>query len=140
MGFDAASIVEPLNYNFDTLAKMKEYTNPDGTSMFPELVGVYGTTKEPSDEAVQKMQRAFIDATKGLNPGEDVDPDDQRAVAKALNELPREAFAKAEEDILSALAELCQGSPTRDQLAALPYRQKREYIKWLQGQLMNPES
>jgi hypothetical protein len=140
MGFDAGSIVEPLNYNFDTLARMKEYTNPDGTSMFPELVGVYGTTKEPSDEAVQKMQRAFIDATKGLNPAEDVDPEDRRAVAKALNDLPREAFAKAEEDILNALAELCQGSPTRDQLAALPYRQKREYIKWLQGQLMNPES
>lgn len=140
MGFDAGTVVAPLDYNFDSLAKLPKYQNPDGTSMYPELVGVVGTTPEPSDEAVQKMQRAFVASTKALQPAADVDPNDPRAVRQALDDMPRELFAKAEEDILDALAELCAGSPTREQLKALPYRHKREYIKWLQGELMNPES
>lgn len=139
MGFDAGTVVSPLEYNFDSLAK--RYTKPDGESMYPELVGVSGTTPEPSDEMVQEMQRSFVAATTRLNSATGaVDAEDRKAVAAALEAIPKEEFAKVEEDILDALAKLCQGRPTRDQLAALPYRQKREYIKWLQNELMNPES
>jgi hypothetical protein len=53
--------------------------------------------------------------------------------------MPEGTFAKIDEGIIDALAELTAGSPTRTQLVALPFRLRRKFIMWLQQELMNPE-
>jgi len=131
MSFDAGSEVEPLDYNFDTIAKRYP-------GRYPELEGVIGTVPEPSDDAVQTFQRRLTAATVDLLPV--LDLDDRVAVAKALRDMPEETFAKADQVIIDAVGELCAGSPTRDQVAALPFRLRRKFVAWLQRELMNPES
>jgi hypothetical protein len=126
MGFNAGDEVEPLDYDF-TFFKDK----------IPELAVAKGTIPEPSDTAVQRMQRKLVEATKKFVPsGAPGAP----TTAAAMADLPEDAFEQAETVILDAIAELCAGSPTREQLAVLPYRHKRKFIAWLQRQLMNPEA
>jgi hypothetical protein len=131
VSFDAGSEVEPLDYNFDTIAKRYP-------GRYPELEGVTGTVPEPSDDAVQTFQRRLTAATVDLLPV--IDMDDRVAVAKALRDMPEETFAKADQTIIDAVGELCAGSPTREQIAALPFRLRRKFVAWLQRELMNPES
>lgn len=130
-GFDAGTQVEPLDYNFDTIATMYP-------GRYPLLENVQGTTDEPSDEDVQKLQRRMRAATKDLIP-EGIDPDDKIALVKATRDLPEDAFRTAEAAILDAIADLTAGKPSRDQIAALPFRVRRKYIQWVQRQLMDPE-
>lgn len=122
MGFDASTAVEPLDYDFTHFA-----------SRDPVLADAKGVIDEPSDEAVQKMQRQFAEATKAFRDASSGD-------GPPLAELDRDVFEASETAILEAVAEVCNGSPSREQLAALPYRHKRRFLTWLQRQLMNPES
>lgn len=132
MGFDAADIVEPLDYNFDTLARRYP-------GLYPALDGVSGTVPEPSDEMVQRFQRDFAGATADLIP-EGVDTNDRAALARVMRDMDDAVYKKSEDALLDALAALTRGQPTREQMGALPYRMKREFIKWLTNELMNPES
>jgi|1185.fasta_scaffold544084_2 tRNA(Met) C34 N-acetyltransferase TmcA len=132
MAFDAADQVEPLDYNFDTIAQLYP-------GKYPILEGVKGTIPEPSDDAVQHLQHQLTAATKGLIP-DDVDRDDRAALARAMRDLPEETFKLAEGKVTSALAELCAGSPTREQIEALPFRLRRKFLAWVQRELMDPES
>lgn len=132
MAFDAADQVEPMDYNFDTIAKAYP-------GRYPLLEGVSGTVPEPSDEAVQHLQHRLTTATKGLIP-DGIDTTDRTALALALREMPEGLFRDAEESVIDALAELTAGSPTREQIAALPFRIRRNFVRWLQKELMDPES
>lgn len=129
--FDAGDVVDPLEYNFDTIAKRYP-------GKFPELEGVEGITDEPSDEAVQRLQHDLQAATAELFPDE-VDMDDRAAVAQAMRGLSEDDWAKAEQNIIDAVARLTNGKPSREQIAALPFRVRRKYVQWLQRELMNPE-
>lgn len=131
MAFDADSEVIPLDYNFATLAKRYP-------GRYPVLEGVEGTVPEPSDEAVQAFQQALARATRELLP-RDIDEDDPKAVAKAMRSMPEDTWAKVDVKIIDALAELTAGSPTREQIAALPFRLRRKFITWVQKELMDPE-
>ena len=131
MGFNASEQVEPLEYDFTYFGT----ANPP----ISVLANAKGEIPEPSDQAVTTMQRKLTAATKRFLP-DNIDPNNQVAMNQAMAQIPEDAFSRAEQEILDAIAELCNGSPTREQLAALPYRHKRKFIAWLQRQLMNPES
>jgi hypothetical protein len=133
MGFDASSVVEELNYDFDSLARKL------GPERHPLLVGVKGTTPEPSDDEVRQFQLDQQAAAKKFMP-DGVDPTDRVALLTAMRSMPDSAFSEAQEGILDSISKLTKGEPSREQIAALPFRHQRRYITWLQKQLMDPES
>jgi hypothetical protein len=106
---------------------------------YPALEGVKGTVPEPSDEAVQEFQRRLTAASRDVLP-DDLDLDDRVAVARAMRDLPEGTFRKIDQAIIDAVAELTDGDPTREQIAALPFRLRRRFVTWLQRELMDPES
>lgn len=136
MAFDAAEEVAELEFNFDSLAQ--KYRHPDGSSKYPALEGVKGVTDEPSDDDIEAFQKAMAAAVNEAIP-DGVDPTDQAAVAKASRNMPDGQFKKVQDAIVDAVSQLTKGSPSREQITALPFRHKRRYIQSLQQDLLNPE-
>lgn len=135
MAFDAAEAVEELAYDFDSFARLPRNTNPDGSSKFPALLDVHGVTPEPSDEDIERFQKAMAAAMSEALP-DDVDPTDRVAVMRATRNMPDGQFTKIQDGITAAVADLTKGEPSREQIDALPFRLKRRYIQSLQADLM----
>lgn len=121
MGFLAEDAVEPLWWNF------RPYVDADGT------------TDEPSDEQVRQMNLALRDSTKRVT-GEDIDPEDRRAVARAYNRLSDDQLRQIEDETVGAIVHVTVLSPTREQIEALPFRLRRKYIRSLLKDINDPES
>lgn len=111
---------------------------------FTKWGGPKGTVPEPTRAAVNKMMKdvtkAFKDA--GLGPetaeGEVLSPEQ---VADTMNKVEDdEMFEKLTEVLLDVLAEVCGGSPSKEALAALPYRPFQGFFGYLIGNLTNPEA
>lgn len=132
MAFDVNDAPEPLDYDFDSIAKRYP-------GKYPDLEGVTGTTPEPSDDEVRELQAALGKATSALLPA-GVNPDDRVALATALKDMDPAIFKQAEDGIIAAVAEITKGSPTFAQIMALPFRIRRRYVGWIQRELMNPEA
>lgn len=77
-----------------------------------------GTVPEPTNEALM----AFVSAIQGLaEAGDDVSG--------------AELLARAHQ----ATSDLCSGTPTAEQFAALPPRLFREFAKWLASEFTDPK-
>ena len=134
MGFDAGGTIEPLDWDFSTI--------PNGP---PALKNASGTIREPSDQMIGK----FIDAQKALfteaskkyekvaELGDDPDAGD---VMRALNDLSGDDVVKLLADTAGLYADLCSGSPTADQILALPLRARIAFFSWLDGEVVRPEA
>ena len=131
MPFDAAEAVPELEWSFHTLYLRK----PEA---YPGLKDAHGVTDEPSDDDIERFQKAMATAMGKAVP-DGVDPTDRAAVARASQDMPDGQFKEIQDSILDAVAELTKGSPSREQLAALPFRHKRRYIESLQRDLVDPE-
>lgn len=124
--FDAAGIVEPLDYKF---AKFK---------------GPNGTIKEPSDDQIMAFSRAMIAherKIRKLNPAsglpDDAPYEDQLdAAEKYAADFPVTDMALAEAQIFS---DLCSGKPAAEDILKLPRRIRTAFYQWLRDELMNPE-
>jgi hypothetical protein len=121
MGFDASSAVVALDYDFS------EYVED-----------AKGTIPEPTSDGFQRYFARLQEAVTGLGLADLGDDPGPEQIGRALAALGDDAFAKISETMLDATAELCQGSPTRDQIEALPYRIRQAFFGWLQGQLADP--
>src|SRR5450755_895865 len=123
-GFDAGTVVEPLDWNFDAFG------------------GGRGTVPEPSDERlstfirdVMKAQTSETTALAGLtDAGED--PEEMLA---AIAELPEDVLPGVTKAMIAPYAALCDGSPTEEQLTKLPPRVRVAFFSWLAGEL-RPEA
>lgn len=131
MAFDAAEAVPELKWTFHSL--YARY--PD---QYPALKDASGVTPEPSDDDIERFQKA-MGAAMGKAVPDGVDPTDRAAMAKASQDMPDGQFKEIQDSILDAVAELTKGSPNREQLGALPFRHKRRYIESLQRDLVDPE-
>jgi hypothetical protein len=137
-GFDAGAEVDPLDYDFTTIKAL-----PGAVREI--LKDAKGTIPEPSNEQVNKFlrkQRSKLES-HGVKI-EDFDPADQiksmTAVAKALATASPEDIDKMASGMVDAVAELCGGTPTREQIDALPQRIQTAFFGWLMGKLTSPES
>lgn len=130
MPFDIDEIPE-LEYNFHKL--YVKYPK-----QFPELKDAVGVTPDPSDDDIEKFQKAMAAAMEKMLPA-GTDPSDREAMAKAQQNMPDGQFKEVQGAILDAVADLTKGSPSREQLGALPFRHKRRYIESLQKDLVDPE-
>jgi len=118
-------------------------TSPLEFSFRPH-VDVAGTIPDPSEArvrafnlAVDKLRREAADETTKLLAEQDGDeqtqPDDPGLAEKAT------AIAeRLHEKELDLVAELCAGTPTREQIADLPHRVRVAFMEWLGEELRNP--
>ena len=117
MGFDLSKQVKALDYNLGG--------------------GVRGTVPEPSPKSVNRYQARMRENLRTL--GRDVDMSDPEDLIRVLGSLTEDDMNAIYEENLDAVAELCDGSPSRDQLAELPYRGFQAFVGWLSGEL-TPEA
>ena len=110
--FDAGAAVERLDYDFTAYG------------------GPTGTVPEPSEGQID----ALLDRLRSAMPDLPADAT-QAQVAEATRDMK---LAEQSELMLDALGELCQGSPSREQLAELPFRVRTVFQNWLLDELMNP--
>lgn len=106
---------------------------------FRPYVKAHGTTPEPTDAQVRKMNAALRASTLAVT-GDDFDPDDRAAAARIFAKLTDEQLAAMEESNLDAITVVTGDCPSREQIDQLPFRIKRAYIKSLIQDLNDPES
>ena len=122
--FDAGSIGGPIEYDFTAWG------------------GSAGVVPEPSRRAVKKfmddIQRGFKEI--GLRDKDDPDTTTPDEVVDTMNNIEDdEVFQRTADMLTKAVAEVCDGSPSFDDLANLHYRPFMGFFGYLIGELMNPE-
>lgn len=144
--FNAASILEPLDYDFTSLAG-----EPNNIS---ELADARGTTPEPSSpqvqaffqasaREVQRVQRearkALADAEAAEASGEPVpEPTDAELAAQDKAEEKRAEASRRRQAAM--VSKLCSGNPSAEILMKLPHRMASAYGEWLVGEINDPEA
>lgn len=123
MGFDARTAVDPLDYTLE-----------------PYVEGATGTVPEPTDAALERYFRTLREIVVEAGISELPEDASDAQVARVFVKLPDDAIETMAEKTREAVIELCQGSPSREQIKALPARPKRAFIDWLTSQLGNPTS
>lgn len=123
--FDASSIGGELEYDFSKWG------------------GSRGTIPEPPRFAVSKMlksvEKLFVDL--GLRDKDDdgvKSPDDIIDTMEKVDQ--EEIFEKMQLGLVEILADVCGGSPSREELEKLPYRPFQGFFGYLMGELTNPEA
>lgn len=116
--FDLSKAVPELRYNFGG--------------------GVAGVVPEPSPQAVNRFRVRMAENIKvtGKDVGDLTSADE---LLRVLSSLSEDDLNLIYEENLDALAELCAGSPTREQLAALGHRAFQAFLGWIMGELSSPE-
>lgn len=123
--FDANSIGGALEFDFSTWN------------------GPKGIVPEPPRSAVNKMLKGTSKAFRELGIGDNAEDEKDMTPQEIADTMEKveddETFEKLNEALLEHLAELCAGSPSREQLEALPYRPFMGFFGYLMGNLTNPE-
>lgn len=129
-GFKASEAVERLDYDFTDL----QVSDPAQQEI---LAGAKGTIPEPS----QQQLDGYFEAMRTLLSDLGVDLADAgspQQLMAAFAKLPEGALERMNEGMVQAVADLCGGQPSRDQIAALPPRVRQAFVGWLSGQFANP--
>jgi hypothetical protein len=127
MGFDAATALEPLDWDFTEFDAGK------------------GVVPEPSEKRVQmfntKLRDIIIRVTKEQVDLEDGDaPPTAKQFLEALERASDDGRAEEISNEIDELyADFCKQQPSVEQLRKLPYRYKLAFFRWLQGEL-RPEA
>ncbi|MGW1676035.1 hypothetical protein [Saccharopolyspora sp. NPDC002376] len=112
-GFDLSKQVKALDWNFGD--------------------GVRGTVPEPSPKSVNRFQTRMRENIKAT--GRDLDMSSMDELIRVLGSLTEDDLNSIYEENLDAVAELCDSSPSRDQLAELPHRGFQAFLGWITGEL-----
>lgn len=125
MGFNAGTAVSKLDWDF--------------TQFVPDAKG---TTPEPSAEQAE----AFLAAMRDLAVEADADATDEekaaltdQEAAERLASLSSDKMRLLSEKLIGAVADVCSNNPTREQIAALPYRPQQAFFGHIYGQILNPQ-
>jgi len=134
MGFDAAAVVEPLDWNFEKFGAGK------------------GVIPEPSEAQVKAWQRAIrrvmTETMTKLNERSKAEGKEEtdtsgltpREFIEALGTAESDAIVDAANEELDRIyVKFCGGSPSAEQLGRLPYRYKIAFYAWLQEEF-SPEA
>lgn len=123
MGFDSAKAVSPLDFDFTAHG------------------GPKGTIPEPTQEALD----AFYERGRAIIAGagiEDIarlsDDSSEAEIIGVLAKLDMESFQSLQGDLAVAVGELCQGTPSTEEIQALPVRVRQAFIGWVFGEIADP--
>jgi len=124
-GFNAATVVEALDWTFEPFVKKAK-----------------GTVKEPTDDQIVK----FLSDVKALvarlheKAEADVKSRDPADLVDAIEELDPSVVGEFHQELAGIFAALCSGEPTREQILAVPMRIRVVFYGWLRQEVMNPEA
>lgn len=132
MGFNASTAVEKLEWDF------RPHVDADGV------------TPEPSTDEIAMLQialqRFVAIGERGLVDDKAADPKTgSLTVDEALELLDPDTMGGSPEatevivGLLEVVEQVTHGSPTAEQILALPGRVQREYLGWLAGSLLDPK-
>jgi hypothetical protein len=129
-GFDAGQAIPALDFDFTTLK------GPDGKPYEGK-----GTIPEPPQELIDEVMDELrqLVASLGIDP-EILMSNDPAKVVSALAGAGEEALERISSAQLDVITKLCQGTPTREQIEALPARPRQAFYGWLLGQFANPQN
>ena len=124
-GFKAAEKVSGLDYDFSGIV----VADADAQDL---LDHAHGVIPEPSTQATRRLTARQNDLL-GLPP--DATPQDRLDALAAKSE---EEMLEIDDQQLDIIAELTAGQPSREEIAALPFRHRQAFYGWLLGELNNP--
>lgn len=128
-GFNAATVVEPLDYDFRT----KESPNAR-----------HGVVKEPTDRQIADYMSGIKELTKSLKadlPEGLTDKDaDLNDLFGAVDDLDPEVVIHFHQNMAGLFSQLCSGDPSKDDILAVPIRIRVMFYAWLQREVMSPEA
>jgi hypothetical protein len=131
MGFDAANVVEPLDWDFTKFGDKDDK----------------GTVPEPTDRAIETFFKDVAKATKEVlkdlgMPEREIgsDADAASRMIETIAEISPDTpiTTKMFDALFRATARLCSNQPSLTQLKKLPLRVRIAFVTWLMGEL-NPE-
>lgn len=127
MGFDAGTVVEPLDWDF---------TKYDGGK---------GTVPEPTDKMIETFFRDIAKAAAEMFTTLGIDKDEAAAAdpvtvieTVAATDIETPLTTKMFDAMFKATAKLCSNQPSLAQLKKLPMRVRSRFVTWLIGEL-SPE-
>jgi hypothetical protein len=106
---------------------------------FKKFGGVQGMIPDPSDEMIENYMRALRDIAREFGEDEVSEDATPEEIQDALDNSNLEIKA-AQDAMALATSELCQASPSADELLRLPFRVRVGFFNWLQRKLMDPEA
>lgn len=124
-GFNAGTVVEPLNWTFE-----------------PFVPGAKGTIKEPNDDQIAQFLtdiKAFTAKFRDMVPA-DVDEGDPAQLIAALNDLDPQIVKTVNGEAAGIFAALCSGTPSEAVILQVPPRIRNMFYGWLQQEVMSPEA
>lgn len=124
-GFKATEAVSALTYDFRGIA----VADDEAAEL---LEKAHGTTPEPSVEQFRRFQAAQREML-GVPPGTP-----QEEVNATLSTMSVDELREMDEEFLDMIAEVTSGAPSREELAALPFRTRQRYYGFLIGELDSP--
>jgi hypothetical protein len=123
-GFQAEGVVEALDWDF----------NP--------YVAAKGTIPEPTDAQIAAFLagiKAVVKEVQSDLPA-DLDPSDPVALFAAMDSLDPAKTVEQMSAMCAVYSAACSGTPTAEQIAALPMRVRTIFFAWFQGEVMSPEA
>lgn len=124
-GFVASERISALKYDFRSI----EAADDDAQELLDQAKGV---TPEPSTRQVRHMQARQREI---LGLSQDTSVEEANRVLAGLDE---DAWNEVDDDVLDMVAEVTNGRPSREEIAALPFRYQQGYYGWLLGELNSP--
>lgn len=124
---------------------MAGFIAKDALDPFPYDLAPYadakGSVPEPSDELVRAFYAGLGNALEGAlgkDRLEGIDLTEPDEVRKLMGQLTEDDLKAMQGQMLDLHAAVCDGSPSREELEALPYRLKQHFYGMLQAWL-SPE-
>lgn len=130
MPFDAATAVEPMDFDFS------KYAVDDKGKVLP---GAKGTVPEPSQEEFRAYSRGLTKlgiAFRAVEKKSETHDEDGKRVREDLTEDEINALSDEVQvlgdQVDTLVATLSKDQPSKDLMAKLPFRVKNKFAKWLQ--------
>jgi hypothetical protein len=139
-GFNAATVVLPLDWTFEPLVTAKgTVREPTDDQIVKFLTDVKALVARLHEEARQRAANTAEEPGTDLVPASTVarDPAD---LVDAIEELDPSVVGEFHQELAGIFAELCSDSPSRETLLSLPMRIRVLFYAWLRGEVMNPEA
>lgn len=122
-GFAAENVVEPLDWDF------------------APYVSARGTIPEPTDKQIAEFltgMKALVKEIQADIP--DMEATDPAVIFQAMEDLDPAKTIEAVGKMCTVYAALCSGTPSAEQIQALPMRVRTIFFSWLQAEVMSPEA
>lgn len=129
--FDASSVSD-VEYDFTGWKGIR------GSVFEGRSIEDSGAIPEPSPDMMSQTMTRITEAFKAMDMGEIEET--PAAIADAMKKVDSEdTFSKMSDQLMGAIADLCDGAPKRESLEALGWRRFMAFVGYVMGEMMSPE-